>query len=48
MNSDIVLSVQLLERLVIIDDSIITYNAYKSKIFYLLTFTYLDNTIRVT
>lgn len=31
MNSDIALSRALLERLVIVDDSIIIYNAYKSK-----------------
>ena len=35
MNSNIALSRALLERLVIVDDSIVTYNAYKSK-FYLI------------
>lgn len=51
MNSDIVLSRELLQRLVIIDDSTTTYNAYKSK-FYLNVFKYVyvcfvDNTIRI-
>ena len=31
MNSDIQVSRILMERLVIVDDSAITYNAYKSK-----------------
>ena len=35
MNSDIALTRALLERLVIVDDSIIIYNAYKSKSSYL-------------
>ena len=35
INSDIQLSRTLLERLVIVDDSIITYNAYKSKVTFL-------------
>ena len=47
MNSDIVLSRMLLERLVIVDDSITTYNAYKSKCFKGLT-SILDNTIRIS
>jgi hypothetical protein len=32
LNSSIELNHSLLERLVIVDDSIITYNAYKSKL----------------
>lgn len=47
MNSDIVLSRMLLERLVIVDDSITTYNAYKSKYFKGLL-SILDNTIRIS
>lgn len=46
MSSDILMSRQLLERLVIIDDSITTYNAYKSKFLRIMSL-FLDNTIRV-
>ena len=49
MSSEIVVSRQLLERLVIIDDSITTYNAFKSKFIVTLHHfcVYVDNTIRV-
>lgn len=44
MNSDIQLSRNLMEKLVIVDDSAITYNAYKSKP---TKYNRVDNTIRV-
>ena len=46
MNKDIVMSRELLKRLVIIDKSLTTYNAYKSKFFRVLNWC-LDNTVRV-
>lgn len=45
MNSEIQVSRSLMERLVIVDDSAITYNAYKSKTSY--SADCADNTIRV-
>jgi len=36
LNSSIELNRSLLERLVVVDDSILTYNAYKSKTFLII------------
>jgi hypothetical protein len=47
MNSDIVLSRMLLQKLVIVDDSTTTYNAYKSKFHDLRQHSFVDNTIRI-